>query len=360
MSDSGTAGAVVRLRAKLSQTWRRIRAWRRLRFTPGGVVLTVGSTAVGFAAVNTGNNLLHLLLGATLGLIGVSGWFSERTIRDLEVKRETPRGVTAGQEVRIGYRVRNRGRFPSFAVEISEAGLNQKAFLARVEPSSTVTVRSYNRFARRGVYPLPAVTLSTSFPFGLFVKERDLALPGEVVIWPRADRPVQPPAPSGRPPSSRAHSALGGVGSRGEYRAMHEYRSGDDDARDIHWRTSARLQHPVVREYEAEVNDEVWVCLDTRGRPGDHAEELIEIAASICSYAAKAGRRFGMAGDGKVISPASGPGHLELVLDFLARVEFRPDAAPPVVPAGVIRPVMVSANPLDGTRFQDANRLRLA
>jgi uncharacterized protein (DUF58 family) len=324
------------------------------------VVLTLGSAAVGFAAVNTGNNLLHLLLGATLGMIAVSGWFSERTIRDLEIRRETPRGVTAGQEVRIGYRVRNKGSFPSFAVEISEAGLAQKAFVARVEPAGTVTVRSYNRFARRGVYPLPAVTLATSFPFGLFVKERDLALPGELVIWPRADLPVRPPAPSGRPPSSRAHSALGGVGSRGEYRAMHEYRSGDDDARDIHWRTSARLQNPVVREYEAEVNDEVWVCLDTRGQPGEHAEELIEIAASICSYAAKAGRRFGLVSDGKVIQPASGPGHLELVLDFLARVEFRPDAPTPAPPPGVLRPVMVSANPLEGASHQDANRLRLA
>ena len=117
---------VTRLRAKLSQTWKHIRAWRRLRFTPGGAVLTLGAAAVGFAAVNTGNNLLHLLLGATLGLIAVSGWFSERTIRDIEVRRETPRGVTAGQEVRIAYQVRSRGRFPAFAVEISEAGLSRR------------------------------------------------------------------------------------------------------------------------------------------------------------------------------------------------------------------------------------------
>ena len=347
--------AVVRLR----QTWKRIRAWRRLRFTPGGVVLTAGAAAVGFAAVNTGNNLLHLLLGATLGLIGVSGWFSERTIRDLEVQRETPRGVTAGQEVRIGYRVRNKGRFPCFAVEISEAGLAQKAFLPRVEPGGAVTVRSYNRFARRGVYPLPALTLSTTFPFGLFVKERDLPVAGELVIWPRADRPVRPPAPSGHPSSSRAHAATGGLGSRGEYRAMHEYRSGYDDARDIHWRTSARLSTPVVREYEAEVNDEVWVCLDTRGQPGETAEELIELAASICSYAAKAGRRFGLVSDGKVIPPASGPGHMELVLEFLARVEFRPDAPAPEPPPGVYRPVMVSGNVQENARYQDASRLRL-
>ena len=55
----------------LRETWARIRAWRRIRFTSGGVVFTLGTTAVGFAAMNTGNNLLYLLLGAMLGFIAV-------------------------------------------------------------------------------------------------------------------------------------------------------------------------------------------------------------------------------------------------------------------------------------------------
>jgi uncharacterized protein (DUF58 family) len=328
------------MRPGIRGAWSRLRGWRRLEFNAGGIILTVGSVAVGFAAVNTGNNLLHLLLGATLGMIAVSGWFSERTIRDIEVSRETPRGVTVGQEVRIAYHVRSRGRFPVVAVELSESGLPEKAFVTRIEPGGSTTVRSYNRFVRRGVYPLEAVTLSTTFPFGLFVKERDHALPGELVIWPRSDRPVRLPTSSGNPGTRPLHAA-GAPGMRGEYRAMHEYRPGED-ARDIHWRTSARLRTPVVREYEAEGSEELWICLDTRGDPGDEAETLVEIAASLAAAAAKEGRRFGFVADGRVVPPASGPAHLELVLDHLARIDFRADASAPLPPPEAMGGVLVS------------------
>jgi uncharacterized protein (DUF58 family) len=330
--------------------WNRLRGWRRLQFNAGGIVLTVGAVAVGFAAVNTGNNLLHLLLGATLGMIAVSGWFSERTIRDIEVLRETPRGVTVGQEVRIAYHVRSRGRFPVVAVELSESGLPERAFVARIAPGGSTTVRSYNRFVRRGVYPLEAVTLSTTFPFGLFVKERDLALPGELVIWPRTDRPVRLPTIAGSPAATRPLHAASAPGARGVYRAMHEYRPGED-ARDIHWRTSARLRTPVVREYEAEGNEDLWICLDTRGNPGDEAETLVEIAASLAAAAAKEGRRFGFLAEGRVVRPASGPAHLELVLDHLARIDFRADAAAPIPPAEAVRSVLVSMSGADAVRF---------
>jgi uncharacterized protein (DUF58 family) len=315
----------------VAAAWKRLRGWRRIRFTAGGVVFTVGACAVGFAAVNTGNNLLHLLLGAMLGLIGVSGWFSERTIRHLEIRREVPRAVTAGQEVRIQYEVVSRGRLPALAVELSEGELAEKAFLPRVEPGEPVLARAYHRFPRRGVYRLESVTISTAFPFGLFVKERDLRLPAELVVWPRSDLPVRLPPPAGRPRWGPARVAAAAAGMRGDYRALHEYRHGED-ARDIHWRTSARLPTPVVREYEAEVQEALWISLDTRGLPGDAAEALVETAASLAARAAREGRPFGLLVDGTRLPTASGPGHLELALDLLARVGFRPDARPPADP----------------------------
>jgi uncharacterized protein (DUF58 family) len=274
-------------------------------------------------------------------MIAVSGWFSERAIRDIEVVRETPRGVPVGQEVRIVYRVRNRGRLPALAFELAEEGLPEKAFVPRADPGDRVSARSYNRFVRRGVYPLRAVTLSTTFPFGLFVKERDFPLLGELVIWPRADRAVGLPQAAVRAAAPRPVTAAAGPGSRGEYRSLHEYRPGDD-ARDIHWRTSARLAAPVVREYEAEAADELWILLDTRGEPGDSSEILVEVAASLASAAAREGRAFALVADGTVIPPASGPGHLELLMDALARVDFRPQAQPPRAPPGVLRSALVS------------------
>ena len=334
--------------------WARLRAWRRIRFTLGGVVFTVGAGAVGFAAVNTGNNLLYLLLGAMLGFIAVSGWFSERMMRDLEIRREVPRGVTAGQEARIGYHVKSRRkRIPTLALEISEAGLPARAFLARLPAGGEARARSYNRLARRGAYPLSTLTLSTSFPFGLFLKERDLTLPGELVIWPRSGRPVRPPAPGGGDRQRRVLAASGAPGLRGEYRALREYRVGDDP-RDIHWKTSARLRNPVVREYDTDAAEDLWICLDTRGTPGEAAETMVEVAASLAAGAAREGSSFGFVAEDRVLPPASGPGHLEDVLDLLARVQFTPSAPPPQPPVAPERCVLVSLGGEGRGRFGDA------
>ena len=90
-----TRGLVARGWRKARDIWREIRAWRRIHFTGGGLVFTLGAFAVGFAAMNTGNNLLYLLLGAMLGFITVSGWLSEQAIRGLVIHRHVPRAVVA-------------------------------------------------------------------------------------------------------------------------------------------------------------------------------------------------------------------------------------------------------------------------
>ena len=173
----------------LREAWKRLRGWRRIRFTTGGALFSAGSLAIGFAAVNTGNNLLYLLLGAMLGFIALSGWLSERVLRRLEIRRRTPLGVTVEKPIRITYYVTNRKRlFPTLAVYLFEEGLPEPAFISRVGAGDSVAVCSENHFVHRGVYPLETLTLSTSFPFGLFTKERDVPLPGELVIWPRSDR----------------------------------------------------------------------------------------------------------------------------------------------------------------------------
>lgn len=327
----------------LREAWRKLRGWRRIRFTTGGALFSAGSLAIGFAAVNTGNNLLYLLLGAMLGFIALSGWLSERVLRGLEIRRRTPRGVTVEKPIRITYYVTNQKRlFPTLAVYLVENGLPEPAFISRVGADESVTVGSENFFIQRGVYPLETLTLSTSFPFGLFVKERDVPLPGELVIWPRSDRPVRLPAPPGRRGRPQFSDSSGGApGARGEYRGLREYRAGDDP-RDIHWRTTAKLGRPVTREYDLDAAEVVRICLDTRGEPGEAAEAAIEVAAALAAQAYRAGRQFGMTTCTSDLAPGGGSGQFERVLDLLARVDFDPSAprlAPPVDP---VRCVLVS------------------
>jgi uncharacterized protein (DUF58 family) len=336
------------LAARVRATYHRIRRWRRIRFTGGGLAFTIGTTAVGFAALNTGNNLLYLLLGSMLGFIAVSGWLSEQALRLLHVERQIPRAVTVGRELVLTYHVRNgKRRLPSLAVELYEEGLPEPAFLSHVPAGGRATARSSNGFVRRGVYPLETLTLSTSFPFGLFRKERDVTLPGEVVVWPRHDRPVRDPAPgSGQLPRT-GPAPRGGLGWRGEYRSLREYRRGDD-SRDIHWKSSARLRRPVVREYEQGASETRWICLDTRGVEGDDAEHAVEIAASLAARYVAEQRPFGLATPLGVVTPGDDVSTLEEALDLLARVEFDPASPAPSPPVARSSCVLVTLVGADG------------
>jgi len=340
---------VASWRPALAEIWRRIRAWRRFYFTSGGLAFTAGTLMVGFAAMNTGNNLLYLLLGSMMGFIIVSSWLSEQAIRDLWIERHPPHPVTVGHELRLSYRVANRKRFlPSLAVEIVEAGLPGRAFVAHVPAKGSVEARSTNSFVRRGIYPLGTVTLSTSFPFGMFRKERDIEIPGEVVVWPRTDRRVrEPSAGSGRLARSGV-SVRGARGTRGEYRSLRGYRSGDDP-KDIHWKSSARLREPVIREYDRDGAETRWICLDTRGDANEAAEVAIEMAASLAARATAEHRPFALLAGEALLEPGDGLGQLERALGILARVDFDPTEPEPRPPVDVASCLLVSVSRQDGS-----------
>src|SRR5438309_11606713 len=103
----------------------RFRRWlrppRRLQFTREGKYFVGITVGVGFAAINTGNNLLYLLLGMMLSLIIASGILSEMSLRGLEVTRRPPGRLHAGRPFLMGIALKNtKRRLPSFSVEVED------------------------------------------------------------------------------------------------------------------------------------------------------------------------------------------------------------------------------------------------
>src|SRR3954467_3879925 len=103
----------------------RFRRWlrppRRLQFTREGKYFVGITIGVGFAAINTGNNLLYLLLGMMLSLIIASGVLSELSLRDLEVTRQPPANLHARRPFLMGIGLKNhKRRLPSFSIEVED------------------------------------------------------------------------------------------------------------------------------------------------------------------------------------------------------------------------------------------------
>jgi uncharacterized protein (DUF58 family) len=236
---------------------------RKLKFTREGKYFLGITLGVGFAAINTGNNLLYLLLGMMLSLIIVSGVMSELSLRTLTVKRRLPARAQVGRSHLVEIEVfNNKNRVPSYAIEVEDLRAGQPAdkrcFFLKISPRST-QIAAYRRTPlRRGLERHTGFRIATRFPFGLFEKSREVDAPDELVIYPAVD-PVRLPHRG----HGETHGDAGplGRGSGEEIYALRPMRDGDDP-RDIYWRKCTIPGHLVLKERAREMRHEVELVID--------------------------------------------------------------------------------------------------
>jgi len=320
----------------------RIRRWltppRRLRMTREGRYFVGITLAIGFAAINTGNNLLYLLLGMLLSLILASGILSESTLRGLRVVRLPPSRIEAGRPFLMGVALANgKRRLPSFSVEVEDLfegrALDKRCWFLKVPAGKQQRTSYRHQLPRRGRYQLTGFRLSTKFPFALFRKSRLVEEPTEIVVLP-AVHPVATTAPPSR--GHLGEEQRGARGRRGEFHGLRDFREGDD-ARDVHWRSTARRGRPMVREHEDEAARRVTLFVDN-SLPGgaacddepllDGLERAISLAASLTARYLEQGYAVRLVARGDATSWATGPNQLDRLLRFLALLPTVDEAAP--------------------------------
>jgi len=91
--------------------WRLFHPRRTIKPTRDGWWCLFVAVGLGVAAINTGNNLLYLLVSALLALIVVSGILSEQAMRGLALTGITPEEVYAGRPALLGATLANRKRW---------------------------------------------------------------------------------------------------------------------------------------------------------------------------------------------------------------------------------------------------------
>jgi len=261
--DNGPPDAPFAASSKVEPRKSRWRWPRRLRITREGKYFIGITLGVGLAAINTGNNLLYLLLGLLLALIIVSSVMSELSLRSLRVTRRLPARAQVGRAHLVEIEVKNdKHRIPSYAIEVEDLRAGQPAdkrcFFLKVSPKSA-QVAAYRRTpAKRGRDIHTGFRLATRFPFGLFEKSREIEAIGELIIYPAVD-PVRLPAEqNGRNSGGQSSTARGGGD---EIIAVRPLREGDDP-RDIYWRKSTLAGSLVLRERAREVRAEVNLSLN--------------------------------------------------------------------------------------------------
>src|SRR6266699_2317119 len=96
---------------------RRMREALDFEVTRAGVLYAIVVLLIGIAALNTGNNLLYIIVAAMLSAIGVSGIASAVSLRGLRLELKLPDHIFAGTEIGATVCVQNpRGWIPSLSI----------------------------------------------------------------------------------------------------------------------------------------------------------------------------------------------------------------------------------------------------
>ncbi|HEY4740978.1 MAG TPA: DUF58 domain-containing protein [Candidatus Acidoferrales bacterium] len=227
-----------------------------------GVILIVV-----LAAVNTGNNLLFLILGCLLAGVLISGVLSRAVLTGVEFKLELPEHIFAEQPILATVEVRNdKEMWPSISLRIVGEGSakHPAEILARPVYFPYVPRRNCARqkvqlvFPKRGIYKQDAFGIRTKFPFGLFEKTRRVESPLEVVVYPHVEPAEQTyeilPLISGE-----MASHFSGRGN--DLHAIREYLM-SDSARFVDWKLSAKTGSLKVREYAREDERRLMLVID--------------------------------------------------------------------------------------------------
>jgi uncharacterized protein (DUF58 family) len=258
--------------------------------TSGGGVFLVIIIVVGFAAWNTGNNLLFLVFSLLCSTLFV-GWIAARTsLRDLTVSARFPDHIFAAEPAPVIVTVRNTKRMlPSFSIFVEARGPNREpqpserrryakrllAYFSYVPHHASAEQRVEQLFPKRGHVLIDGFELSTRFPFGFFRRRRRLrARNVDIIVYPKpeviSDKLHLLPMYAGRIPSLRR-------GAGHDLFSMRDYQP-QDDLRHIDWKATARSRRLTVREFTSEDERRVTIVLDTRlpGEPNDALRQRFE------------------------------------------------------------------------------------
>ena len=236
------------------------------RLTRDGIIYLAAIFILIFAALNTGNNLLFMILACCLAAILISGVLSRTVLTGVELKFDLPEHIFAGQPVLAELELRNlKPIWPSFSLRVigdpdKRLGqiLTRPVFFPYIPRKSSARQKVELQFPRRGVYRQDAFGIRTRFPFGFFEKTCRVDSDIEIVVYPEVTPTEQfyevLPLLSGEMAShfrGRGH----------ELHSLREY-APTDSARFVDWKVTARIGRLVVREFAREDERRVMLVLD--------------------------------------------------------------------------------------------------
>jgi uncharacterized protein (DUF58 family) len=266
-----------------------VRTWQLGRESWWWIIISVVMITAGILKTI---NLLLLFGYVMIGLFGINAWVAHSIVRRAAGARVPLQPGFAGQPVVRSIDVANTGRRP-LDVSVSENSAVHTAsfFVPSLGPGESRRVFVEFTSPVRGRFPVSPLVAEAGYPFGILRVAKVLAEGDELVLLPAIG--------TVDPAGMRRWLIRTGAGEANSRRPVHRhsnhhadvrgvrpYRHGDSP-RDIHWRTTARRNTLMVREYDStEPLDlimvvEPWLPLFAGPAEKARLEDALSLAASV-------------------------------------------------------------------------------
>lgn len=306
------------------------------------------------AGLMTGQALFFTLAYLLSLLLITSFVWSWMNLNSVQLSRVTRvRRTQVGRPFEERFTIRNTAIVPKLWLEVRDFSTLPHHYSSHVvnnlRAKQGYSWRVTTICRQRGRYQLGPIRLRTSDPFGLFPLERDLPQTSNVVVFPMTFDIQQFALPVGVLPGGdalRRHTHYITTNAAG----VRDYEPGDSFNR-IHWRSTARRDRLIVKEFELDPLADIWVVPDmsvyghTMSRessapasplPGDISgwlkmqefqlpesteEYVVAIAASVAQFFLRRDRAVGMMAYGQsneILQPDRGERQFNRILETLA------------------------------------------
>ncbi len=328
--------------SKMITTTQTQRVQRRVALPPSGLAYLVIMIVLFIGSQLGQSNMLMLVFSLMVGPFVINGAVIVTMLQKLTVSRNVPDLAFAGEMISIELILKNEKKvFSSSLMAVTDTLANDHerlqsgVLIARIPPNGERSARYQVTLMQRGRYRLGPVYVGSRFPLGIVERGLVFDLEDEILVAPRLGRLT--------PRWQREHGLADELVHRpntrrgifeDEFHRIREYRPGDNP-RLIHWRSSARQNELMVREFHQSRNQSLIVLLDLwlSDSPDleeqDRVELAISFAATVCHSQMRQNRDANLyvasAGD-RVLewSGKTGAASPESLMKFFARVQAGP------------------------------------
>lgn len=288
-----------------------------IRITRAGWFYILLTIFLGVSGINTGNNLIYLIVAAFLSFMGVSGFFGKRNISNIDVRIELPDEIYANTNVPVKITIMNKRRFlPAFLIRVYLS--HNEVLFPFVDVKSNAATYLPLSFRERGHVTIGVLYLSSVFPFNFFVRYRTIPGVCDALVFPG----VKKCASLGlfeREKRYRGEQVSGRSGYEADIISLRDYIEGDP-LKYIHWKASAKTGRLKTKELSS-LSDRP-VVIDFDAIPIKDVEERISCVTYVLLKLFRQNIPVGLRISGAVHKPrkAGGEGTKALRIAMLTKL----------------------------------------